>query len=1168
MIIGVLKTIVGLLAIPLQIVAWVVVPSASIYLVLRLRRWVALAATVAVIVVWAQGVLDLAEKQPDASKLDFVKIGRDAQRVVLGRLQLLQNPGVSAADEQHVEFVRDPEQDGGDPAAWSLSNISTRRKLLLAYCGRRNAAASTECRLHHSGEIKLKADRLPVQAGDILELSPASGAKEDLRVRTVATGAGADPPRADGSIRVGLGKPGEADDRFYDLTWSAGRFLLKDAKGAVVPACVEETVALLGFARAARGLARGAADETVLLHVGGGSACVRDEAATIDLRGAQFSSAAIGFVPGVGFVFARDGDAGARVARGGQRMWLGSVPHPLVDTIGGRPVVLDSFVAGRTRYAVEWDDRDNAKFGLRIVPIDRSHRIPRSECPADASVDVVGFHGVRYQTHCGTAANAGDAWKLAAPTPAAAARDAGAFIGGLVRLAWMRGARLFDSVAPRGPIAIAAAVALLAIVGLWRLVRRKPRTVESDGVPEAIIRWALVVTAAVVLLGYLAWKIDPHYLVDETAARMQDVPEAPWRMLIVWALAAVAVATARGSGALDNAIMTVATAIVAFGHCALTSMSLASGELSHLRFADDTTHAIEAAGAAIMLVSQIGPYALATSARWLVLRGPTRPLGLPLPPGLLVVGAGTFVVLLLWFVLGTETGIAELVQPSELVKTLVVILLAASVTLVLDPERDRDARRRARPGAPRREPRRPRLVVCAAAAGAGAALLTIWRVEIGLIAGHQWAIEVMALGFALVALFFLSRLVDEPMWASFLLVAAVVGVIGAVPLFRNDLSAFFVMMTAALATLCVVVAVHWVALWSQRLEFMQPDRSPPPPTSWRLPRGSERTASINGLARRVRAAVWTFVRLQAARPFELAAVAAVAVFALTFHFGATRLVNAGDARGSLVDLMGEGADKPVNRFISWIELNARPDEDGRTISVEFADVALQVLRSRKVIAVARCDDWRRWLPRTSALPVLAAWIPASIAARIESVGADIDSRMAGTVGCGNGATLVDRDPAPPDALSMPEIQNDFIGSWLIVALGRSGALQLVLLQCTLVGLMVFAAFRVVKFQPAHVRNRAAASAAAFATVGFAMMLGVQWAISWANAFGVVPVMGQPATFLSHGPSHLLLFGVPAILAPLCALRLRSALTVLPARDDIEPIPWRFMLRHRIRSATN
>jgi cell division protein FtsW (lipid II flippase) len=46
--------------------------------------------------------------------------------------------------------------------------------------------------------------------------------------------------------------------------------------------------------------------------------------------------------------------------------------------------------------------------------------------------------------------------------------------------------------------------------------------------------------------------------------------------------------------------------------------------------------------------------------------------------------------------------------------------------------------------------------------------------------------------------------------------------------------------------------------------------------------------------------------------------------------------------------------------------------------------------------------------------------------------------------------------------------------------------------------------------------------------GTTWMYAVHWLISWGNVLGLLPVMGQPMTWISAANSHLLFFALPAL----------------------------------------
>ena len=106
-------------------------------------------------------------------------------------------------------------------------------------------------------------------------------------------------------------------------------------------------------------------------------------------------------------------------------------------------------------------------------------------------------------------------------------------------------------------------------------------------------------------------------------------------------------------------------------------------------------------------------------------------------------------------------------------------------------------------------------------------------------------------------------------------------------------------------------------------------------------------------------------------------------------------------------------------------------------------------------------------------------------------------------------------PAVTD-LGLPEIQNDFIVAWVFTALGRDGALLLCLLEMATVILMLVAAFRIMNWATVDDDRRIATTFFANLIIIFSIMLFLQFAISWMNAFGELPVMGQPMTFISQG----------------------------------------------------
>ena len=134
------------------------------------------------------------------------------------------------------------------------------------------------------------------------------------------------------------------------------------------------------------------------------------------------------------------------------------------------------------------------------------------------------------------------------------------------------------------------------------------------------------------------------------------------------------------------------------------------------------------------------------------------------------------------------------------------------------------------------------------------------------------------------------------------------------------------------------------------------------------------------------------------------------------------------------------------------------------------------------------------------------------------------------------------------ALHIPQVQDDFAPSFFVHRHGLSGALLLWLLQALLLaGLLQTAA-----------RCYAAASAArdfrlawigrwhCFALCGGAAFVLGHVLLSWGTNLAILPIMGQPMSFLSAGGSHLLFFICPLLI--LGAISAQSSEEMLSCRS--------------------
>jgi len=116
------------------------------------------------------------------------------------------------------------------------------------------------------------------------------------------------------------------------------------------------------------------------------------------------------------------------------------------------------------------------------------------------------------------------------------------------------------------------------------------------------------------------------------------------------------------------------------------------------------------------------------------------------------------------------------------------------------------------------------------------------------------------------------------------------------------------------------------------------------------------------------------------------------------------------------------------------------------------------------------------------------------------------------------------------ALAIPAVQDDFAPAFFLHRHGLLGGLLLWCLQAAVLAGLCQAAFRSARAASAARGFRAAwrARLHAFALCGGAAFLAGHLLLSWGTNLAIVPVMGQPMSFLSAGGSHLLFFLLPLL----------------------------------------
>ncbi len=235
----------------------------------------------------------------------------------------------------------------------------------------------------------------------------------------------------------------------------------------------------------------------------------------------------------------------------------------------------------------------------------------------------------------------------------------------------------------------------------------------------------------------------------------------------------------------------------------------------------------------------------------------------------------------------------------------------------------------------------------------------------------------------------------------------------------------------------------------------------------------------------------------------------------------------------LLESMGDGRSVPKQRLISYLDLEYPEEVSVMTAHrVSFTDFGYQSLRSRAAIAKSGCSSSATyqggWLGDYIAQ---SANLAAVFFRACEGNGRDDHIGSYETLPC----TPLDlKAPALPHCI--PVIESDFSATYLIARHGRPIAILLAIGQIGLL-LPLVATFLILQ----NKRSRdpvitGANQSLGLIAVGAATLLLLQWSMAWANAFTMLPVMGQPMTWLSAATSHHLFMGIPIVIASICAIR--------------------------------
>jgi cell division protein FtsW (lipid II flippase) len=249
---------------------------------------------------------------------------------------------------------------------------------------------------------------------------------------------------------------------------------------------------------------------------------------------------------------------------------------------------------------------------------------------------------------------------------------------------------------------------------------------------------------------------------------------------------------------------------------------------------------------------------------------------------------------------------------------------------------------------------------------------------------------------------------------------------------------------------------------------------------------------------------------------------------------------------------------PAERLLTWYDLDhatkrAATAAQDRSPDVIHRDLGFQLLQSKVALAempctLARLDlgldktpvEVRRALDELPPSPVsLCAMLPgARVTPIAERKGEEQDETVSRfTVS---------------DLVRLPVVQNDFIATFLMVRFGLPAGLALLAAQVITVFGLLCLAISLMRERAMGSAQEGANKGMAIILVGIATIFALHWSISWGNALGLLPVMGQPMTFIAAATSHHMLMALPSIAIALIAGRLAAIRQLSPTSD---PPPW-------------
>lgn len=762
--------------------------------------------------------------------------------------------------------------------------------------------------------------------------------------------------------------------------------------------------------------------------------------------------------------------------------------------------VLRNFIAGRTTYEVKFPQRPAGGTGavrrnIEIVPERRVMFQSISECvgdppPEGCPVPIAKLIAGPGGKQCGTVDAFTQCWHATTSV-----------VGS--------GTTALLKTNPRGLLPIAAGPAsslseiaatkwLVLLLALLLVVAFRPRgssdlffdSASRGGIAKALrsipVRWLLIVTSVGLALLPELLAVGGRYLGEVGPFAQGLSPAAAMAVLIVnWGLAGFALIVLTPMAALSVGIAWLAvTVLAAVGSLTLFSLAVDGPSTHWLSFFLKHKYLfLDSVPPAVTAMAAVSRVRVRRAIRAVLLeRGIGPALARISAPALLAV------FFLLWIFAGSQTGVAGF-QPIEAGKFVAVILIAAVLVGLVGYAEDVRLR------------------------------IGLWEHGISLVAFGSFA----ALLFA------------APFWRRDFSPALIVLLLGASV---GSIYLFFASLNVLRAAIQRKETRMRIPLAFRPLVHRGFLRGNP----WPLK-----------LRRRLR-----FVGQPLAAFLILCALLGALVFASKLYdFGIRTLLHVAqwtepDTRSERIDsitsAMGQGRHVPAQRFVAWYDLDFTELNTGKRPRAEFRDLEFHVIRSRTEVAYGDCSEstpldprsrwWGGWIK--SALDAATSGIMDVTVGRagLESLCAPFKLRNPQAQSEREDVDVGGRELTESlEPIEIPVAENDFTAAYMLARYGVALGIVLYLAQVTLVLMVLQGLARIHLGAPnaladVHVRQFLGVMLA-----GSMTLYVLQWGLSWSNVLGLLPVMGQPMTWLSAGNSHHFFMALPCLLIILMTLRL-------------------------------